>query len=273
MSCLSNLHHRNLAPAVLASCLYVLSGPGAAAVDGKVPASCMHASPPHRVALVELYTSEGCNSCPPADRWLSRSASRLPPTQAIAMALHVDYWDSLAWRDRFGSPVFTARQRMLAEAVGSRTVYTPEVFVGAREERRWPDSAAIGDRIAAINARPAGAALSAGWQFEGAQAMQLALRAEPAQGTGPLQVYAALVEDGLESAVAAGENQGATLHHDRVVRLWLGPFPVPAQGLAWSGRVPLPAGSQPRKLAWVAFAQAPGGEVAQAVLAPSCEVR
>src|SRR5215472_7055588 len=86
-------------PAAALVCL--AAGP---AVAGAVPAACMHASPPHRVALVELYTSEGCNSCPPADRWLSRQAAALAPSQAIAMALHVDYWDSLGWRDRFASP-------------------------------------------------------------------------------------------------------------------------------------------------------------------------
>ncbi|MCY0856110.1 DUF1223 domain-containing protein [Cupriavidus sp. D39] len=251
--------------------LAALAGPVRAAA-GAVPAACLHDSPPQRLALIELYTSEGCNSCPPADRWLGTQAARLPASQALALALHVDYWDSLGWRDRFASPVSTARQRMLARAVGSHTVYTPEVFVGAREQRRWQDAGEVAARVAEINAQAPGASLRLGWQALSAAQVQVALNVTPAARSGPLQAYAALVEDGLVSAVKAGENQGATLHHERVVRLWLGPFAVPPEGLAWSGSVPLPAGADPSKLAWVAFAQQPGAEVAQAVLAPRCEL-
>lgn len=251
--------------------LAALAGPVRAAASA-VPAACLHDSPPQRLALIELYTSEGCSSCPPADHWLGTQAARLPASQALALALHVDYWDSLGWRDRFASPVFTARQRTLAGAVGSHTVYTPEVFVGAREQRRWHDAGEVAARVAEINAQAPGASLRLGWRALSAGQAQVALNVTPAARSGPLQAYAALVEDGLVSSVKAGENQGATLHHERVVRLWLGPFAVPAEGLAWSGSVPLPTGADPRKLAWVAFAQQPGAEVAQAVLAPRCEL-
>jgi hypothetical protein len=121
-----------------------------------------------------------------------------------------------------------------------------------------------------INGQAPGADLSLGWRREG-QSLEVALRARAPVGAGPVRVYAALVEDGLTSRVTAGENEGATLHHDRVTRLWLGPFNVPAEGLDWTGRVPLPAGSDPARLAWVAFAQNQKGEVAQALLAPACE--
>jgi hypothetical protein len=251
--------------------LAALAGPARAAA-GAVPAACLHDSPPQRLALIELYTSEGCNPCPPADRWLGAQAARLPATQALALALHVDYWDSLGWRDRFANPVFTARQRKLAAAVGSHTIYTPEVFVGAREERHWRDAGKVAARIAEINAQAPGASLRLGWQALASGQARVALNVTPAARSGPLQAYAALVEDGLVSSVAAGENRGVKLHHERVVRLWLGPFAVPAEGLAWSGSVPLPADSDPRKLTWVAFAQQPGAEVAQAVLAPRCEL-
>lgn len=251
--------------------LAALAGP-VRATAGSVPAACLHDSPPQRLALIELYTSEGCSSCPPADHWLGTQAARLPASQALALALHVDYWDSLGWRDRFASPVFTARQRTLAGAVGSHTVYTPEVFVGAREQRRWHDAGEVAARVAEINAQAPGASLRLGWQALSAGQVQVELNVTPAARSGPLQAYAALVEDGLVSSVKAGENQGATLHHERVVRLWLGPFAVPAEGLAWSGSVPLPTGADPHKLAWVAFAQQPGAEVAQAVLAPRCEL-
>ncbi len=91
------------------------------------------ASPPQ---VVELYTSEGCNSCPPADRWLSSLVQR---GDVIAAAFHVDYWDRLGWRDRFASARFTERQAQAQAYSGVRYSYTPQVLVDGRDWRRWPD--------------------------------------------------------------------------------------------------------------------------------------
>jgi len=248
----------------------LLAAGAGGAGNGAVPAACMHASPSYRVALVELYTSEGCDSCPSADRWLGVQAARLPAGQAVSLALHVDYWDGLGWRDRFGSPVFGTRQRRLAAAAGGGTIYTPEVFIGAREQRDWRDATAVAARIAVINALPAGAALQLGWQAAGPERMDVALHVRPAPGSAPLRAYVVLVEDGLVSAVAAGENRGATLHHERVARLWVGPLAVPPAGLDWEATVPLPAGADARHLSWLAFAQPADGEIAQALAAPAC---
>ena len=102
------------------------------------PADCVAISPSTRTALVELYTSEGCNSCPPADRWLSRQTEReWDARQVVALAFHVDYWDRLGWKDRFAQPAFSARQRALAAQQGSRTVYTPQVLVSGRSLPQW----------------------------------------------------------------------------------------------------------------------------------------
>ena len=85
--------------------------------------------------VVELYTSEGCSSCPPADRWLSTLKNR---PDVVALAFHVNYWDQLGWPDRFASAAFTERQRQLMAPSGSRYVYTPQVIANGQDWRGWP---------------------------------------------------------------------------------------------------------------------------------------
>ncbi len=87
-----------------------------------------------RVALVELYTSEGCSSCPPADRWLSRLADDAGLwSEFVPVAFHVDYWDYIGWKDEFADPSNTQRQRGYAAAAGARSIYTPQMVVGGRD--------------------------------------------------------------------------------------------------------------------------------------------
>ena len=83
-----------------------------------------------QTAVVELYTSEGCSSCPSADRWLA-ALIEVPKDEldVLALAFHVDYWDYLGWKDRFGSPKYTSRQRQLGANNSQRSIYTPEFFV------------------------------------------------------------------------------------------------------------------------------------------------
>ena len=97
--------------------------------------------------VVELYTSEGCNSCPPADRWLSKLKA---DPNAVALAFHVDYWDRLGWKDRFASAAFTARQAEQQASNGARFSYTPQVVVDGRDRKDWPGIAMpLGNRPAA----------------------------------------------------------------------------------------------------------------------------
>ena len=100
--------------------------------------SCQVQSGPTTAALVELYTSEGCSSCPPADdtlRAIRHSAG--PHAVVIPLALHVSYWDRIGWKDVFAQKTFDARQSSLVAAVGSKVVYTPQFFVNGREQRNW----------------------------------------------------------------------------------------------------------------------------------------
>lgn len=155
--------------------------------------------------VVELYTSEGCSSCPPADRWLSTLKGR---PDVLALAFHVNYWDRLGWTDRFASPEATARQYALARGAGSASVYTPQVVVNGRDWRGWP-------RLPGA-AAPSPVALTLTRDGDTVRAGVDPARGAPARLAG----YWAVLEDRHASRVGAGENAGETLHHDHVVRLY-----------------------------------------------------
>jgi len=166
-------------------------------------AACEVKSGANALTVVELYTSEGCNSCPPADRWLSSLKGR---TDVVALAFHVDYWDRLGWVDRFASPAFAARQHQLRASSGAGFAYTPQVLAGGADWRRWPGTLpkAVAS-VVDITLRRDGGRIEA----------HIAPRVgAPEQ----LAAYWAVVEDAHVSAVRAGENAGVTLHHDHVVR-------------------------------------------------------
>jgi len=179
---------------------------GSAAALGAAPVS--FSGGPSRVALIELYTSEGCSSCPPADRWLG--ALRDDPglwKEFVPLAFHVNYWDSLGWKDRLSSGSFTEREYAYASAWGSRTVYTP-CFVrnGAEWKPSW-----------GLPGRQGGAAglLRITLGDDGACGVLF----EPATGalSAPHEVHLALLGGGIASRVTAGENRGETLTHEFVV--------------------------------------------------------
>ncbi|MFM0737230.1 DUF1223 domain-containing protein [Paraburkholderia xenovorans] len=211
----------------LALALATLSASGVAAAATAV---CTSHSPAHRVALVELYSSEGCNSCPPADNWLSQWKNSGGAQGIVPLALHVDYWNSLGWTDRFSQHRFTERQQTLTDLAGGHTIYTPEIFVSGRELRGWSQRDSFQSRIGQIVAEPAQAnvALELRPQAPGAFAVDAQFASQAADASHPLSAYLAVYENALSSQVGAGENRGATLHHERVVRQWIGPVPLTA---------------------------------------------
>lgn len=161
------------------------------------------------VALVELYTSEGCSSCPPADRWLSqlRSDSGLW-RDFVPIAFHVDYWDYLGWPDRFADARYSARQRSYYKEGAVRTVYTPGMFVAGREWTGWrrsdePDLRGS-DTAGVLNATVSGNQVTVDYVSDDA-------------GSEPLVAHIALLGMGLSSDVRRGENRGRKLNHDFVV--------------------------------------------------------
>lgn len=229
--------------------------------------ACGGRSPAHSVALLELYTSEGCSSCPPADQFVSGlRAAGLAPSQAVLLSLHVDYWNYIGWKDPFSRAAFTERQRWLSGLAGSRTIYTPEIFVGGKELRGWARD--VPAAVKRINDQPARANIAIALGAVGAAGLPVEVSASAPQGA-TLQV--ALVESGVAVKVSAGENGGRTLHHDFVVREWLPPIELARDGRATLSRtVAIPQGAPPKNLGVSAFVQSAQGEVLQAFSLPVC---
>jgi hypothetical protein len=234
--------------------------------------ACEVNSGPRTAALVELYTSEGCSSCPPADSQLRALRGQLPAGAVVVpVGLHVTYWDGLGWRDPFAQTAFDARQRALLDQRQARVAYTPQFFVNGDELRDWRGT--LGATIRRVNARPAAATISlkaTPITTPGAD-LRLDVRtglAEPHPGAA---LYVAITESGLTSQVARGENGGATLHHGETARLWLGPVAF-AQGQATLQRdVALPPQWRREGLHVLAFVQDAGAHVLQAVDTAACE--
>jgi hypothetical protein len=188
-------------PACTTSILIAVS----AALPTAQAQTCMAKSGAQAAPVVELYTSEGCNSCPPADRWLS--ALKADPS-TVALAFHVDYWDSLGWKDRFASAANTQRQTRQQTVNGSRYNYTPQVVVNGMDRKDWSG-------ITALSARdPASVQISL--MRSGAQVTATV----QSNANAKLAAYWAVTEQGHSSAVKAGENAGVMLKHDHVVREW-----------------------------------------------------
>ena len=166
-------------------------------------------SPGPRVSLLELYTSEGCSSCPPADRWMStlRDDPRLW-REVVPVAFHVDYWDYIGWKDRFASPVYGNRQRDYARNRHVGTVYTPGFVLAGKEWRSWFTRPVL-------DVENTVAAGKLELTVDGQQAQASFTPVEPISGE--LEMHVAILGFGLSSQVRAGENGGRTLQHDFVV--------------------------------------------------------
>ena len=229
--------------------------------------SCQVKSGAATAALVELYTSEGCSSCPPADRQLSKLRAALDANAVVVpLALHVTYWDQIGWKDGFAQGAFDARQRALVEQNRQHVVYTPQFFVNGEELRKW--DAALPATVRRINARPAPVTITLRSNAAGA-ALTLDAAATSVTAAANGALYLAVVERGLSTQVLRGENRGALLQHDDVVRTWLGPFPLQNGKIQMHQQVSVPPGWRGERLHAVAFVQA-GATILQAVSTDQC---
>lgn len=191
-----------LSASVAAAALAWLSRP--------IPASGPARSP----VVVELFTSEGCSSCPPADQLLSRLRQEKSENGAeiIPLGFHVDYWNYQGWQDRFSSSQYSKRQETYAEELHTEGPYTPEMVVNGSQEFVGNDASRARSAISEAGAQ--------------APSEQVSLKPEAGKlivnVTGQAQesgeAWLAITEDNLSSHVGAGENTGRTLHHDAVVR-------------------------------------------------------
>jgi hypothetical protein len=240
---------------------------------GAAASRCTALSGPHTTVLVELYTSEGCSSCPPADRWLSGLGNLgYVPARVVPIALHVDYWDYIGWKDPYAKRDFSLRQRKLTQLQRLALVYTPQVMLQGRDFRGW-GTPAFEEAVSRINARPAAARIAL--EITGADPNALRVRASAGlaqhANTADVALYLAAYENRLQSRVTAGENRGRTLVHDYVVLEWQGPLRLSSGTLQTERLMPLLPGAVPGNSGVVAFLQdRRTGEVLQALMLPAC---
>lgn len=206
--------------------------------------------------LVELFTSEGCSSCPPADAVLAGLLREQPVegVEIIPLSLHVDYWNRLGWKDPYSAKAFSTRQQRYAKVFGEDKLYTPQVVVDGREEGIGSDESIVRRLIAGaarrehlpvrITARAVGRSLT----------LSIDLPAAPA-GTDTVDVFVALTEDDLSSAVKRGENVGRTLTHVAVVRALQTLGTLEKDAFVADGRLALEPGWNPRKMRAVVWLQ------------------
>jgi hypothetical protein len=164
--------------------------------------------------IVELFTSEGCSSCPAADAALREleKAQPVPDVEVIALGEHVDYWNRLGWKDSFSDPAYTARQRQYATGFGTGS-YTPQAVVNGRYELVGSRTADLAVAVAKAAKAPQAAVTVT---LAGSTATVRVSRLPP--GTPATEVLLALTESGLTSQIGRGENAGLLLHHAAVVR-------------------------------------------------------
>jgi len=198
-----------------------------------------------QVTLLELFTSQGCSSCPPAERWLNDYINRDALwDEVVPLAWHVDYWDDIGWQDPYARPDAGARQSLLAQAGAARTVYTPGFFANGREWRGWT-----------LRLPPRAADRTPGNLHVEVAADRLSARF-PAAGQA-LELHVAWLGSGIETAVLRGENRDRRLAQEFVV---LAHNSYPAADGHWD--VPLtivPSATAPRRAlaVWVSAAGAP----------------
>ena len=184
---------------------------------------CLAKSDATTVSLLELYTSEGCSSCPPADKWLS--SLEFDAKKVIPLAFHVDYWDYIGWKDQFSKAEYSERQRKTAAFAGAGFVYTPQFVFNGRDfkgadESRLNQATTANQKIAAR----ANVSLTATTQTNGEINLQTTATAVNPADIKHAQVFIAIYENKLVSQIKAGENNGRELKHDYVVREFFGAY-------------------------------------------------
>jgi hypothetical protein len=208
--------------------------------------------------VLELFTSEGCSSCPPADRLLQSLDEKQPfgGADLIVLSEHVDYWNDGGWTDPYSSKLFSARQRSYAEQFGLDTVYTPQVVVDGQRETVGGNAVGIRNAVEAALRNQKVALTFANAVHDGNRIKFHLTSAQLPVAEGPVTVYVALAENRVQSNVARGENGGRSLTHVAVVRA-LAPAGTVKGGSAFSKdiTVPIPSGVASSGFRIVAFLQ------------------
>jgi hypothetical protein len=161
--------------------------------------------------LVELFTSEGCSSCPPADLLLMRIAK--VDGRAITLEFHVDYWDSSEWKDKFSSPLFSQRQAIYGTKFKIDNIFTPQMVVDGSEQFVGSDATRLTESIADLSKKA-----KATLDLKKLAGGKLAVSLDNLPGNESSTIYLAIAEDGISTKVTGGENSGSGLAHSSVVR-------------------------------------------------------
>ncbi len=174
------------------------------------PTNVVFQSATEQTALLELYTSEGCSSCPPAEAWLSRLKDSAGLWKDfVPVAFHVDYWDHLGWKDPLADPEFSDRQRDYAQLWQAENIYTPEFVLAGKEWRSWLANRTV--------PKSSGAKVGI-LKVKSSEPNRWEAAFQPVSGKGGhYKIHAALLSGGLSSDVRAGENRGRMLQHDFAV--------------------------------------------------------
>jgi hypothetical protein len=229
--------------------LHAVEGPALSAAEGPTP------------VIVELFTSEGCSDCPPADTLLEKLIATQPVAGAeiIGLGQHVDYWDRLGWKDRFSSATLTARQQLYQTRFGTESIYTPQMVVDGRAEFVGSDASAARKAIERTLTAPHGV-MKLTLADDGARALHVSVAMadlpHPARGD-RADIIVLITESGLTTDVKRGENHGKVLKHAPVVRYLATVGQTEGDASSGSARadIPLSPDWQREHLAVVAFLQ------------------
>ncbi len=186
-------------------------------------AECVAKTTDKTIPLLELYTSEGCSSCPPADKWISQI--KHDKTKVTPLAFHVDYWDYIGWKDKFSKAEYSDRQRKTAAFGGAGFVYTPQFVFNGRDFKGWDNSrlnSAI-NKTQQLSSR-VNLTLNAVNEADGGITLKANAQAVNSVDGKKANVFVVLYENGLITDVQAGENVGRQLRHDYVVRELFGAY-------------------------------------------------
>lgn len=236
-------------------------------------AECSVTSGRTRTSLLELYTSEGCSSCPPADKWLSEIESMgFKQEQLVALAFHIDYWDYIGWKDPFARAQFSDRQRRAARLQQSNAVYTPQFMLNGKDFRGWFRENRLQDSVARISKEAAPVQIELHLSDSQNDRLKLTSTIQKLEAIQKdTDVFIAIYENQLQTSVKAGENQGRQLTHDYVVREWYGPFKLDNAGKTWQQERWIAPSWRDRNAGIVVFVQnRNSGEILQAASLKIC---
>jgi hypothetical protein len=232
-------------------------------------AECSAKSGRQITPLLELYTSEGCSSCPPADKWLS--GLQLSADKVVPLAFHVDYWDYIGWKDKFSKSAYSDRQRRTAAFGGTSFVYTPQFVLNGKDFKGW-DGSRLHQGIASSfkQAARANLSLNATNQANGEIVLNTTAQAVNTSEVKNADIFIAIYENKLVSQVNAGENNGRELKHDYVVRDLLGAYQLNHKN-EFSKSITLKPEWKGRNAGAVIFVQdSRNGEILQSLQLPFC---